>query len=887
MNAESTGAAETIISAGTIQGENIAMGDFHQTIHTKGRDRLARIHFDRNDQEYLPPDFSDELLRQLAEKRIVLISENDMVTGTDLARHIGARLLQQSAFTDMTAHELVRESEENQESRSLVTEVLKYENCHEKVILLYDVHPQMIDYKFDKLITQAREADCLFIITACCGADTWAKAGRATGDYWFEIPHGRHYPEELLRSYFISRMRRSAPTFLENSIDEEDFLLSHGIYASAAAAELVSPEQVKLFTGNYAGLASFPSDHRVRDLIAMAGGGPEQMVRAWFYQLSHRNKILAITAAIFDGVPVDQYLEALRTLTDTTFLETSDPSLKAVDYFDLSFLDLFFQTQMRGEERYLTSKSRHSKKVLIDTGRNEYRRHFKAALHAFMAITKQTYERGATNWELYGTSGKRVSLRQSFTETLSLTATVEFGLAENHLLNLASTGRYFQQNICAKAIAQWRANGSEELFFRTLRTWRRDEAISERMNTLFARNVHQAESRGEESVDLIQATIVLALRHAAYLDKPNQLHEEIAEAMTEFATGSADKDNLRNNIVMALPEFIRDHTLQLENELYNKLMPVYYLREPIIKGLRNAMEQRPEEVCAALKRWLTACLGDASKLNRRGAPTQRDNRLIIVLEALAEVNLDNSPIFNREMIYTDFLIPLVQQENRPEVVRYVLALLAAVQAEDLALAAQYASQTIGKLDRNQRLALIYNWGRIYREQRLATEGTDTYTYDEEAYPMWTQTAKRPLTPIETTLYQWMERDDLLRRFATLVFLELARGYDRHERSNIYERELRLQRQQTIMHTQPYMQPTRPIALVQQEIQLHLWLRIRIFLYFLFSSNQHKYLLKDTMLLLLNTNRYSAADREILLQRWQRNEHKGITGNLAGWLRKFF
>lgn len=875
----------TYVSSESIEADNISIGGNIYQYNYSGKDRLVCVNFDRNDEEYLSPNFADSLVRQLAEKRIVLISDDEMMAKTDLARNIALQLTLLDAYKDMAVAEVLRENEKNQENRTSISETLRNEDCHEKVILLYDLHPEMIDYQFNNLLRQTREDDCLFIITVSSGLDVWLKAGKIVSEYWFTIPAGRHYSEEQLCELFITELRRNPPVFFGDTISEPDFLLSPTIRVSTAVSAFTSIEQVRLLLSYYMGLSSFPGDYQLNQSITMLCKGGEQMVRSWFYQLNHRNKILAITAALFDGMLIDQYLEALKRITNTTFWETSEPFLKAVDYFDLSFLDAFFLIQTRGDEQYIISKAQPTKMVLLELGKSEYRRHFKTAFQEFFQMTKQSYERKNQNWELFGTAGKRVWIRQSFTEALWATGTLEFNLIENHLLHLASTGQTYLQNICAKAIAQWRINNHEELFFRTLKNWQEDDAISERMEVLFPRNTEQSAKRGSNTIDLIKATAVLALGHASYYDQPNKLHEEIILSMVHFAKESESKPNVSENIHKALPQFIHHHSIQLEHILYDELMPIYSLHEPIVKGLLMAVETYPKEVSGALKRWLDGCMGESSKLNRRGLPTYRDSRLIIILEILTKLETSEDLLFTKEAMYTDFLIPLIRQESRVEVMEYVIVLLAKTQSRDYELAAKYANQTIGKIDKAQRLKLVYLWGQSYLNQRLEMEDGETYEREGMIYSIWTGTESRPLTILEKTLYKWMEYDDLMRRFATLTFLELAKGYDRHERQELYQRQV--YQQQAHAREQQMRPAMRPVLFAPQEIKLHLILRIRIFFYFLFSSNQNKYLLKDTILLFLNVHRYSSADLEMLIQRWKRSEQQGVTSKLAKWLTKFF
>lgn len=875
----------TAVSTSSIHAENMSIGgNINQYFHE--RSRFVDVNFGPSDESYLPPNFTDQLFQLVMEKKIVFVSGSDSFEKPDLIRHISKKLVQQDAYHDTKIVELLRgngNESEKQEIRTSIFDVLAQESCEDKIVLLYDIHPEKIDYNFEKLLKYSREKNCVFIISASCGLEIWSRSGRLVSDYWFEIPDGRHYSETQFQDFFLQKLNEQLPVFLEEeTADSRHFLLSDSISVEQALERFTSIDQVNLLVSYYSNFTAIPSDRKLNELIETLCQSYEQRVRTWFYQLSHKNKILAMCAALFDGLLIDQYFEALETITQSSFWDTSDPSLKAIDYFDLSFLDLFFRIQSHGADQYINSKTTTVKHALLKLGKQEYRRHFKVALQTFHQLTTTTYARAKINWELFGTSTKRSLVRKTFTDAVRDIGMLEFGLIEGNLLELAASSSSYLQNIGAKSMAQWRLSGNERLFFNTLENWQADDAIALRIKELFERNTVDSETDRVDAIDLIKVTAVLALGHASYYDRPNHLHEEIIHKMVHFAKDASPKVN--ESIQKALPKFIHHHSLQLQHILFDELMPIYSLREPITEGLILAMEDYPEKVSSALENWFNACQSDASRENRRHKPTQRDNILIIILDILNRTDLQNHPFFSLQKLYEVFLIPLLREEKRSEVQNVVIALLAKVQACNFKMAERFSDKTIGMLDKSKRLLLVMYWGEIYKNQRIV-HSPDSFEEEGVTYPLWTKLGKRPQVPVENILYQWMEGDSTLRRFATLVFLEMERCCDFYERKELMQIQIREQQemeQMQQMQNQPVLKPT--VQLSPAEAGLELILRIRIFFYFLFSSNTNKYLLKDTIILFLNVNRYSSENLVFVIKKWRSST--GIAARLGKWLNKF-
>ncbi|WP_430406290.1 hypothetical protein [Fluviicola sp.] len=882
-------AEKTVVLTGDVKSENLAMGDFH--LHNYAdNSRLTEVVFNESDQEYLPPNYMDKLIQKTIEKKIVLIAGDNIFGKDDLSRCLALQLTRKDSFKDRTILELLTESE-NPDERTSLFDTLNKKRCNRSIVLIHNLHPEKIDYNFDQLIKYAQQESCVFIISVSYGLEIWKKVGQLVSDYWFEIPKGRHYSEVQLQEVLLHRLRKEAPAFwnITSEKTNKNSLLSQTSSIETTLNCFETIDQVNLFFSYYMGLSEFPDDRKLQELVDNLCQGPTKMVRSWFYQLDHRSRIVALAAAMFDGILVDQFFESLNDITNQTFWETSDPSLKALDYFQLTFLDPFFLIQMRDQNQYVFCKTPVIKSVILDLGRSEYRRHFKVALEIFYNLMKYSYSTKSINWELYGTPSKRVLLRKSFGEILHDSGVIEFGLVENHLLELAASGNYFLQNICAKAIAKWRMYGNEEQFFSILKNWQQDNNIQNRIEELFKRSTKDTSTDDLDAIDLIKTTAVLALGHASYYDQPNKLHEDIVHAMVNFAKQS---DTIQSNnkfgisVRQALPKFIHHHSSQLRHHLFQELMPLESLRDPIIKGLLLAMENYPEQVSEALEHWFDWCSADASKENRRSMTTQRDNILIVILKVLEQADLSENKYFVNERLYTHYLIPLIKQEKRGEVIENVLSLLVKIQACDFELASRFSAETIGLLTKAQRLFVVVEWGKVYKQQRLETT-KQTYERGGTDYAIWFDSQPRPLTSMESVLYRWMEGDSVVRRFATLTFLEFSKSYDRFEQIKFAEFK-QLNESQRNMQQVPRPAMIRPVPVLSSEVGLHFWLRIKIFFYFIFSSNTNKFLLKDTILLFLNVNRhYTKDDLIYLINRWKNSSQQGVTSKLAKWLTRFF
>ena len=272
------GTESQIVVSGEIQTENLSMGDFHQ-YNYDGKVKLAKVAFNHSDQEYPSPNYMPELLQLTTEKKLIFISGIDSFGQKDVTRNLSLQLKKNEEFRNK---EIVELFGDNQEERRSLFDTLHQEKCSNKIVLLTNLHPERIDYNFDKLIDYSRDESCVFIISMSYSLEIWKKSGKLVSDYWYEVPKSRHYSEEELQDYFLVKFWKNLPGFWNLSPDEtgRDSLLSETWTIEATIARFDSIDQVNLFVSYYDSLSEFPDDRKLVEIAEALCQGPSKMIRS-------------------------------------------------------------------------------------------------------------------------------------------------------------------------------------------------------------------------------------------------------------------------------------------------------------------------------------------------------------------------------------------------------------------------------------------------------------------------------------------------------------------------------------------------------------------------------------------------------------------------------
>ncbi len=184
--------------------------------------------------------------------------------------------------------------------------------------------------------------------------------------------------------------------------------------------------------------------------------------------------------------------------------------------------------------------------------------------------------------------------------------------------------------------------------------------------------------------------------------------------------------------------------------------------------------------------------------------------------------------------------------------------------------------------------MVKLWVDQYVKQRAAITGGE---FQVEVYGVkyetWDSLFRRPLTPIEETLFVWLNSDSkIAQRFATLTFLEIARLFEFEEYKQIKAHRAKMEELRVRLQAQKQnntVNPNRPQT-VEYNPGLNWWLRVKIFFYLLFESRQNQQSLKEIIRLFL-AERYSKTDLQMVIYKWDTRKKGGLSSKLAKWLYK--
>lgn len=863
----------TLVNEPTVHAENVAMGNFTQNFYPEKETNptFSTIDFD-HEEIYPDPTFTSTVFDLVLQKRILIIKGNDQFDQYSFGRLIAKKIYEFNS--NLQTIELIQ----NEEDKSLNKQLLQQETgC---IILLNGLHPRHIQYDFNDLIRICEEKQSYYIINTESSSNTWIKSGKAITDYWYDIPSGNYYNRPELTQWFIDRLTDKPLEFI--SYDKEitpQTLFSETITLSHIISELNTPQKLTIFLNMSRNSTVLFSDKKLIRIVENLRQSQEEIIAKWFNNLNSDHKIIALTTALFNGLYCAQYFEILTEMIKTSFWRQSEATLEALDYHNLDFLMAFFRFEGTDEGDLIVARNPTTRVNLLKTAMHQYPRHIEKALIIFSHIMQKSYERKNLNWELHGTGQKRALLRQVFIEATRDIGVNSLGNIEQIYLELAASNHHYIQGIAAKSLAQYRLFEEDDLLFDTINKWLKDNSIKQRMDLFLVDKT----KLHEDTISAIKTTTIRTLAYAADYDQPNQLHQRIVEYLISFSTDYSEKVQLA--ISQVLPKFITHHAFQLRNEIFDFLMPNSNYSEAISTGLMQAYTSYPEKLKEVINHWLSICMKDESKENRREKTTFRDNALISILDTLQKIKVSENG-FTLNELYA-LASNLLQIEKRSAVLNAVLQFMASIHEQDYTLAFDYIPKTIGQFNRHQRKEMIRLWTYQFIRQRAnITDGEFKIVVFGEEYQAWNSFFKRPLTPIEETLFVWLNSDSkIAQRFATHTFLEISHLFEREELKQIklhraQQEELRIRLQkQKIANSQP-----KNIQQVAFNPGLGLWLRIKIFFYLLFEEKKNKQSLKEIIHLFL-AERYSKMDLQMVVYKWQTRKKGNFSDKLAKWLEK--
>ena len=368
--------SNTHINQQTVTDSTIAMGGditqniYHNTLDSNPTFSAVELHNDA----YSPlPLYTAEVLEKWQKKRVLIIKGNNQFDLASFARQLTHRL------KELMPHCRPIELVQNEENSS-ITEQLKKRNQHQ-IIILNDLHPRHIQYDFSRLVALCEAKQSYYIILTETSQQTWSKAGSVVENFWYSIPEQDLYDETEVEKWFIELLADSPPLFFsEETPISNTTLVSESKQVQFVLRTLLTPQKLRVFLSLLKQRKQLFSDTRLQEILANINSGPADIISKWFHNLTHDQKVIAICAAIFNGLFCHQYFELLTTMSGSSFWKESNGKISALDYHDLDFLSAFFRYEPMDEGDLLVTRNSSTRVHLIRAAIDHYPRHIEKAL---------------------------------------------------------------------------------------------------------------------------------------------------------------------------------------------------------------------------------------------------------------------------------------------------------------------------------------------------------------------------------------------------------------------------------------------------------------------------------------------------------------------------
>ncbi|MGL4598859.1 MAG: hypothetical protein ACRCYO_15185, partial [Bacteroidia bacterium] len=457
-NTNPTGAAVSInhsdqSSFGNIAGHDINITEIYMTDSDAG---FSKINPDvYNDTFYAAPTFTQLVFDKLKTKRLHVLGGGSGFDKNAFARHLS------SIFKTEFPTIQIKEWRDSEEVASLFKEIC--EEQKQTLFILPDLNPQQIGYNLAQFASVAQEYKHYIIITSEITAQSWQQPEAVLDLYWFEIPNTGIYSSETLLQYTIKKTNFHRAIFkldAELTIVSETNLSPQQSIAKIAE-RFETPSQIDFF---FILLEANQSDEhfdkKINDAIFIIKDKRETLVTKWYQSLDSSERLIALGAALLDGLFDDQFFAVMQRIAQD-FWHYRDARLQSLDYCDLDFLLNFFNLERFDDGRQLlTCKFPNQRAEIIRAAWPNYRRHILSAFTVLTNLAGSSSAQAANrivDTEINGNIERGKRLRVVAAETISDIGLVSLQHAEPKLLSLAASGDITTRRITAKAISRWRA----------------------------------------------------------------------------------------------------------------------------------------------------------------------------------------------------------------------------------------------------------------------------------------------------------------------------------------------------------------------------------------------------------------------------------------------
>jgi hypothetical protein len=802
------------------------------------------------------PVFTTTLAERVKDKRLLVIAGGPGFDKSTFVRHLAAIIAE-----DLPGIK-VKEWRNTETNNDVLKEIQEEKPA---LLIINSAVPQQIRFNLLQLASTARQIGHYILLTTEMTAEAWQQPEAVKELYWFEVPSTGLFKKEQLITLFLLKLDHNKKLL---NIENRSTLLATtpiaGKHSPASiAANFETPDQIDFFFVLLETDTTENIEQKISAVISSITDNSETLVTKWYKTLSPLEKLIALGAAMLDGLFDDQFFAVMQKVVEE-FWHYRHKQLQSLDYCDLDFLLGFFKFEQFDDGRtILIGKFPNQRAEIIRAAWQGHKRHI---LSAFFMITNlagssSSSRRRAVHPDISGTRERGMRLRTVAAETISDIGIVSLQTAEPKLLELAAANDETTGRVTAKAMARWRTFSKEDQMFSTLTRWKENKSTS------------------------IKATVILTLRYAAEYDSPGFLDRRIIDILKDLAGDESVHGPMKD----LLTRLITHHANQLKDDIANHFAIHEIYSDTIAAAFVNLYKDQPVIVKQLLEEWLNICFKENSRDNRRNKLTFRDNLLVLILKVYQSIPYQGENDVIQISYVWNILHQLHDNEQRKIMRSFVLQTAAFLISSQPEQAIKYIEPIFRKIGLEERLALIGAIGRLYLHQRMQLpNGEYVIVVHENQYPVWWRTA-RPSTVIEMILFGWLQgNNSFAREIATLSFMEFARVLDYEETRLIPQAvaEAMKREQENIMRQQKqeYQQAIESTVIYPFMPQLSFWTRIKIFFWLLFKTPDEKFVMKELMRTLLMYKQTNPALLGIIIARWRSHQQERIR-KLAWWVEK--
>lgn len=842
-----------------VSGEQIAGNDINNNFYYENENGFILINTDQyGEDHYLSPVFTDEITERILNKRLVVIAGGTGFDKDAFVRHVAFRLISSSAATG------AKEWSDTEEAHEFLKEI-KEEKKERTVFILNNAVPLQINFDLAQLAALAKQFGHYILLTTEIIAEVWQQPAPVISMYWFQIPLTGLYSKEKLAAFFLQRLNRESVLFGLETEAGPEIILDGKFSIPELVSVIDSPDQIDFFFLLIeAESPDIPLAQKISNAIGMIADKNETLVTKWYRTLSPSEKLIALGAALLDGLFDDQYFAVMQRIAEVSWHHREN-LLRSLDYCDLDFLLNFFKFEEYDNGRLvLSGKFPGQRAEIIRAAWSGHKRHI---LSAFTVITNLAGSSSAyssrkiADAEINGSVERGKRLRAVAAETISDIGIVSLQTAEPKLLELAASGDLTTRRITAKAMARWRSFAREDQMFDTLEHWK------------------------EKRQSNIRATTVFTLQYAADYDSPGALHSRLIQLLTDLSDDPAAFSAMKD----ILPRLIDHHLFQIRNLLADYFAIHEKYAETITSAFVKMYSLQPLLVKQILEEWLANSFPQASEANRRQKPTFRDNIVMLVMKVFQRIPYTGE----NDVIPIDYvwniLSGLHNQEQRKTMRAFLLQTAASLISVRPEQVVGYIEPIFRRIGTEERMSMIKAIGDLYLMQRASLPQGEYYAQKNGVdFPLW-RSQQRPLTRIETILYAWLTGNhSFSREIATLAFCEFVRVFDHEEPALLQtaiQQEANRQRNEAYRVMQQEQARRAEAKVTFPELpSLSLWTRIKIFFWLFFKNESDKQVLREVMNVMLMYKQIHPVLLNTLINRYSNSRNDNVR-LVAWWLIK--